>query len=173
MIFSWRLAVKSSRWGYRITYVRLNANIILPLLANILRTESRKLVKPFGMMRGFSNFMRMVLTLNVWSLAVFWSRLWGLPVEESTIKRCLCQIKIKGLNLFVFLQFHGNICQWFGIATSELSFGSDQRGTVCADSWLRAVMSEWKNVPSNWGRGDPCDDKWVGIGCTGSHVTSM
>ncbi|MBA0836683.1 hypothetical protein Goarm_008878, partial [Gossypium armourianum] len=55
----------------------------------------------------------------------------------------------------------------------KLSFGSDQRGTVCADSSLRAVMSEWKNVPSNWGRGDPCDDKWVGIGCTGSRVTSM
>ncbi|PPS13439.1 hypothetical protein GOBAR_AA07152 [Gossypium barbadense] len=41
------------------------------------------------------------------------------------------------------------------------------------NSSLRAVMSEWKNVPSNWGRGDPCDDKWVGIGCTGSRVTSI
>ncbi|MBA0595158.1 hypothetical protein Gorai_012035 [Gossypium raimondii] len=41
------------------------------------------------------------------------------------------------------------------------------------NSSLRAVMSEWKNVPSNWGRGDPCDDKWVGIGCTGSRVTSL
>ncbi|MBA0807817.1 hypothetical protein Gohar_023595 [Gossypium harknessii] len=49
----------------------------------------------------------------------------------------------------------------------------DSKGTVCADSSLRAVMSEWKNVPSNWGRGDPCDDKWVGIGCTGSRVTSI
>ncbi|KAK8646190.1 hypothetical protein V6N13_119984 [Hibiscus sabdariffa] len=40
-------------------------------------------------------------------------------------------------------------------------------------SALRSLMGEWKNLPSNWGIGDPCDDNWVGIGCSGSRVISL
>ncbi|XP_022716295.1 LOW QUALITY PROTEIN: probable leucine-rich repeat receptor-like protein kinase At5g49770 [Durio zibethinus] len=38
---------------------------------------------------------------------------------------------------------------------------------------LRSLWNEWKNVPPSWGSGDPCDDGWVGIGCTGLRVTSI
>ncbi|KAE8707543.1 putative leucine-rich repeat receptor-like protein kinase [Hibiscus syriacus] len=40
-------------------------------------------------------------------------------------------------------------------------------------SALRSLMDEWKNLPSNWGSGDPCDDKWVGTGCRDSRVISL
>ncbi|KAK9022885.1 hypothetical protein V6N11_003123 [Hibiscus sabdariffa] len=40
-------------------------------------------------------------------------------------------------------------------------------------SALRSLIGEWKNLPSNWGIGDPCDDNWVGIGCSGSRVISL
>ncbi|XWS11591.1 hypothetical protein CRYUN_Cryun37aG0012000 [Craigia yunnanensis] len=38
---------------------------------------------------------------------------------------------------------------------------------------LRSLTDEWNNVPPSWEGGDPCGDGWVGIGCTGSRVTSI
>ncbi|XVF23181.1 hypothetical protein REPUB_Repub13aG0015100 [Reevesia pubescens] len=38
---------------------------------------------------------------------------------------------------------------------------------------LTSLAAEWENVPHSWRRGDPCDDGWVGIGCTDSRVTSI
>ncbi|XP_039049252.1 probable leucine-rich repeat receptor-like protein kinase At5g49770 isoform X2 [Hibiscus syriacus] len=40
-------------------------------------------------------------------------------------------------------------------------------------SALRSLMGEWKNLPSNWGSGDPCDDQWVGIECSDTRVISL
>ncbi|KAL4278931.1 hypothetical protein GQ457_03G036800 [Hibiscus cannabinus] len=40
-------------------------------------------------------------------------------------------------------------------------------------SALRSLMDVWKNLPSNWGSGDPCDDKWVGTRCNDSRVISL
>ncbi|XWS18045.1 hypothetical protein CRYUN_Cryun32bG0008500 [Craigia yunnanensis] len=40
-------------------------------------------------------------------------------------------------------------------------------------SALRSLMNEWENVPPSWKGGDPCGDGWVGVGCTGSRVTSI
>ncbi|XVF26399.1 hypothetical protein REPUB_Repub14bG0013000 [Reevesia pubescens] len=38
---------------------------------------------------------------------------------------------------------------------------------------LRSLMDVWENEPPSWGPGDPCDDGWVGIGCSGSRITSI
>lgn len=41
-------------------------------------------------------------------------------------------------------------------------------------SALRALRdSTWQNTPPNWVGSDPCADRWDGIGCTNSRVTSM
>ncbi|KAL8527577.1 hypothetical protein ACS0TY_005436 [Phlomoides rotata] len=38
---------------------------------------------------------------------------------------------------------------------------------------LNAVKSSWKNLPPNWVGGDPCGNKWEGIDCTDTRVTSL
>ncbi|OMO70256.1 hypothetical protein CCACVL1_19036 [Corchorus capsularis] len=38
---------------------------------------------------------------------------------------------------------------------------------------LKSLAADWKSAPPGWGSADPCGDGWVGIGCTGSRVTSI
>ncbi|TYI78634.1 hypothetical protein E1A91_D06G226200v1 [Gossypium mustelinum] len=38
---------------------------------------------------------------------------------------------------------------------------------------LRSLTDEWQNLPPTWTGADPCGDRWVGIECTGSRVTSI
>ncbi|KAI3509165.1 hypothetical protein L1887_24212 [Cichorium endivia] len=39
--------------------------------------------------------------------------------------------------------------------------------------YLQALMGKLENTPPNWVGSDPCLDKWVGIACTDSRVTSI
>ncbi|KAK9054804.1 hypothetical protein SSX86_025883 [Deinandra increscens subsp. villosa] len=39
--------------------------------------------------------------------------------------------------------------------------------------YLQALMDNWKNTPPSWVGSDPCEDKWDGITCTDSRVTSI
>ncbi|PWA82410.1 leucine-rich repeat protein kinase family protein [Artemisia annua] len=39
--------------------------------------------------------------------------------------------------------------------------------------YLQALKDNWQNTPPNWVGSDPCGDKWDGITCTDSRVTSM
>ncbi|KAM0940149.1 putative protein kinase RLK-Pelle-LRR-VIII-1 family [Dioscorea sansibarensis] len=39
---------------------------------------------------------------------------------------------------------------------------------------LYGLRDQWRNTPSNWNSGDPCDDSWVGVRCdNNSHVISI
>ncbi|XP_065849483.1 leucine-rich repeat receptor protein kinase HPCA1-like isoform X1 [Euphorbia lathyris] len=40
-------------------------------------------------------------------------------------------------------------------------------------SSLNALKSIWQNTPPNWVGADPCGDRWDGIKCTNSRVTSI
>ncbi|KAI3810641.1 hypothetical protein L1987_20262 [Smallanthus sonchifolius] len=39
--------------------------------------------------------------------------------------------------------------------------------------YLQALKDNWKNTPPNWVGSDPCGDKWDGITCTDSRITSI
>ncbi|XP_071726031.1 leucine-rich repeat receptor protein kinase HPCA1-like [Rutidosis leptorrhynchoides] len=39
--------------------------------------------------------------------------------------------------------------------------------------YLQALKDNWQNTPPNWVGSDPCEDKWDGITCTDSRVTSI
>ncbi|KAL8205972.1 hypothetical protein R6Q57_009523 [Mikania cordata] len=39
--------------------------------------------------------------------------------------------------------------------------------------FLQALMDNWQNTPPSWIGSDPCGDKWDGITCTDSRVTSI
>ncbi|XP_071696724.1 leucine-rich repeat receptor protein kinase HPCA1-like isoform X2 [Rutidosis leptorrhynchoides] len=39
--------------------------------------------------------------------------------------------------------------------------------------YLKALKDNWQNTPPNWVGSDPCEDKWDGIHCTDSRVTSI
>ncbi|CAO2817078.1 unnamed protein product [Amaranthus hypochondriacus] len=38
---------------------------------------------------------------------------------------------------------------------------------------LKSLKKQWKNTPSNWDGIDPCGEKWDGIFCKGSRVTTI
>ncbi|WCJ26086.1 Leucine-rich repeat protein kinase family protein [Euphorbia peplus] len=40
-------------------------------------------------------------------------------------------------------------------------------------SSLNGLKSEWQNTPPNWVGADPCGDRWDGIKCTNSRVTTI
>ncbi|KAM7474427.1 hypothetical protein LguiB_021670 [Lonicera macranthoides] len=40
-------------------------------------------------------------------------------------------------------------------------------------TYLLALKDVWENTPPNWVGTDPCGDRWEGIGCTNSRVTSI
>ncbi|KAM7474431.1 hypothetical protein LguiB_021674 [Lonicera macranthoides] len=40
-------------------------------------------------------------------------------------------------------------------------------------TYLLALKDIWENTPPSWVGTDPCGDRWEGIGCTNSRVTSM
>ncbi|KAM7474428.1 hypothetical protein LguiB_021671 [Lonicera macranthoides] len=40
-------------------------------------------------------------------------------------------------------------------------------------TYLSALKDIWENTPPNWVGMDPCGDRWEGIGCTNSRVTSI
>ncbi|KAJ0780946.1 putative protein kinase RLK-Pelle-LRR-VIII-1 family [Helianthus annuus] len=39
--------------------------------------------------------------------------------------------------------------------------------------YLEALKDSWQNIPPNWVGSDPCGDKWDGISCNDSRVTSI
>ncbi|KAI7726001.1 hypothetical protein M8C21_015256 [Ambrosia artemisiifolia] len=39
--------------------------------------------------------------------------------------------------------------------------------------YLEALRDSWQNIPPNWVGSDPCRDKWDGISCNNSRVTSI
>lgn len=38
---------------------------------------------------------------------------------------------------------------------------------------LNSLKNQWEKTPSTWKGSDPCGDRWDGIGCTNSRVTSV
>ncbi|KAM7474429.1 hypothetical protein LguiB_021672 [Lonicera macranthoides] len=102
------------------------------------------------------------------SIDVFWLR--DSKVDTREVLRSLMKAKIRrdpGRNR------GSDMRTIFGRATIASTHQPFLHGLLISDAYLLALKDIWNNTPPSWVGTNPCGDRWEGIDCTNSRVTSI
>uniref|UniRef100_A0A0D9WHX3 non-specific serine/threonine protein kinase n=1 Tax=Leersia perrieri TaxID=77586 RepID=A0A0D9WHX3_9ORYZ len=96
-------------------------------------------------------------------------------VENSTAARPAMGTVVKEIEAILQNEFAVGSNSAGSSATEFEGVGNGAQKHLCSNasvSALRGLMQQWRNYPSSWNSGDPCDG-WDGVSCSNGRVTSL